>query len=162
MLDALEHFQVPSADLLSGRLQHLPSAKRLRRGRAANDEGLSPASGGGLLQKDLGHSPTTGLDRVTVQKRDGPHDFRRADVEANGRAMLDRPAGIGQAVQPDREHSGGDKVAGSRQLLPSHHVLVMDAGQIEGRPLASMNLFHRTIVILKRPHSDPFAARLPL
>ena len=76
--------------------------------------------------------------------------------------MLDGPAHVGQAVQPDRDHLRGLQIAGGGQLLAAEHVLMANAGEVDGRALAAMDLVDRLVVILQRAHPHPFAARQPV
>ena len=162
LLDALQHFEVPAADLLGDRLQHLAAAERLRRRRAADDERLAPGRRRRLFEEHLGQAPLARLDGVAVEQRDRAHDLRRAEVEADRRTVLDRPLHVGQAVQPDRDDARRHQVAGRGQLLAADHVLVMDAGQVDGRPHAAMDFLDRLVVVLQRAHAHALAARQPL
>ena len=78
--------------------------------------------------------------------------------------MLDGAMVVGQSMQPNRQHFARRQVAGRRQFLSATNVLMRDAREIDGRPLAAMHLFDRDIVIVQGPELAPFpaAAAIPL
>ena len=68
-LDALEHLEMPAANLLGDRLQHLAAAERLRRRRAADDERLAPGGRRRLFEEELRQAPLARLDGVAIEQR---------------------------------------------------------------------------------------------
>ena len=62
-----------------------------------------------------------------------------------------------RTVSDARRH----QVAGRRQLLAADHVLVVDAGQVDGRPLAAVDFLDGLVVVLQRADAHALAARQP-
>ena len=114
----------------------------------AHHERLAPRCRRPLVEEQLRQAPLAGRDRVTVQQRDHAHDLRRSDVEAHRQAVLDRPLHVAQAVQPHRQHARRREVAGRGDFLPADHLLMADAGEVDGRALAAMHLLDGRVVVL--------------
>ena len=167
LLDALQHLEMTSPHLLGHRLQHLPAAHGERGRRLAQDERLAPGGRGLLVEEQLGQPPLARLHGVAVEQGDGAHRLLGAGMEAHRLAMLDGPAHLGQAVQAHGDDARRHEVAGRGQLLAAHHVLVLHAGQVDGRALASMGLLGGLVVVLDgaHPHAlpagQPFRPRRP-
>ena len=92
LLDALEHFEVPAADLRATGCSTWPPPSVCVGRRVADDERLAPGRRRRLFEEELGQAPLARLDRVAVEQRHGPHDLGGADVKRTGSAVLDRPA----------------------------------------------------------------------
>src|SRR6478609_3920000 len=67
-LNVLKRLQMPAANLLGDRLQHLPASDRQGRRRAPQDERLAPRRRRRLLKEDLRQSPAARLDDIAVEE----------------------------------------------------------------------------------------------
>ncbi len=92
---------------------------------------------------------------------DRAHDLGRTEVEAHRHAVFDRPFHVGQAVQANRQHARRHQIARCRQFLTADHIVVMNAGEIDRRPLAAVQFLDGLVVILQGAHAHPLAARQP-
>src|SRR5262249_35883324 len=70
--------------------------------------------------------------------------------------MFDRSSDIGQAMEADGHHPRRFQVTRRCQLLTSNDIFMVNAGQIDGRPHASVDFVDRRVVVLKRADSHPF------
>ena len=161
-LDPLEHFEVPAADLPGRRLQ-APGRRRAssppttRGRRTAGPRPPSPALRGTICARP--HSPGSTVSQSssdTVPMISAVPMWKRTGT----RCLIGRRASSA-AVQPDGQRPRRQQVARRRQLLAADDVLVADAGQVDRRPHAAMDLLDRPVVILQRPHPHPLAARQP-
>ena len=122
----VQHLQVPAADLLGDRLEHLTAAQRLRRRAAADDIRLAPGRRGGFFEEELRDAPAARIDRIAIEQRHGSHDLRGADMKAHRRAMLDRAFHFAQAVEPN----GDDPRSLFLAFLPDRRIL--DIAGVQG------------------------------
>src|SRR5439155_13461700 len=63
---------------------------------------------------------------------------------------------------PDGDDPGRYQVARRRQLLAADHLLVADAGEVDGGAHALVDLLDGLVVVLQRAHADALAAGQPI
>src|SRR5205807_1829020 len=116
---------------------------------------LAPRRRRGFFEEKLCQAPSPRLHGIAIEQRHRSHDLGGAKMKSYRQAMLDRPALASKTMQPNGEHLRWDQVARLRDFLATQHIFMMDARQIDGRPLAAMNFLHRTIVFLQRANANP-------
>ena len=65
-------------------------------------------------------------------------------------------------MQPHGHDPGRLQITSRRQFLTADNVFMVDAGQINGRAHAAVDLFNHAVVVLKRANAHALAPRQPL
>ena len=150
---------VAAAELGGVGVEHVPSADGEHRRFAADHHRLCPAGHGRPVEEQLPRCPIARLELVPIQQHHRGHQFGGAEVDPYAGAVFQSARGRRQQVQPHRQPPAGNQVTRAAQLVPAIQLLVMDAGQVDCRPLSAVDLFHGAAVVLQPPDADRDSSR---
>src|SRR5262249_59885535 len=93
-------------------------------------------------ERDRRQGAGAGREIGRLEERHPSQDLGCAQVEANARAVLERPRGTGEQRQTDGEELGARETPGRDEPLATRGVFTLDVMERDGRALPRAGFLH--------------------